>query len=50
MPALSEALMHSDAELAKVIADGKGTMPGFSGKLGADTISALVKHIRTLAN
>ncbi|HWW60387.1 MAG TPA: c-type cytochrome [Thermoanaerobaculia bacterium] len=39
---------QSDAELAKIVADGKGTMPAYKAKLGADAIQAVVAHIRTL--
>src|SRR5713101_9165466 len=34
-----------DAELAKVISDGKGGMPPFKGSLSEDQIHALVKQI-----
>jgi mono/diheme cytochrome c family protein len=36
----------SDAELAKIIADGKGEMPKFGGKLTKDQIRDLVTYIR----
>jgi cytochrome c6 len=38
----------SDADLTKVIADGKGKMPAYKTKLSADEIKALVTYIRTL--
>lgn len=38
----------SDADLTKIIADGKGKMPAYKGKLSADEIKALVTYIRTL--
>ena len=38
----------TDADLAKVISDGKGKMPAYKGKLSADEIKALVAYIRTL--
>ena len=38
----------TDADLAKVISDGKGKMPAYKGKLTADEIKALVAYIRTL--
>jgi cytochrome c6 len=38
----------SDAELMKVIADGKGKMPAYKAKLGSDEIQALVTLIRNL--
>ena len=38
----------SDADLAKVIEDGKGKMPAYKGKLSTDEINAVVKFIRSL--
>jgi len=38
----------SDADLTKVIADGKGKMPAYKAKLSADEIKAVVAYIRTL--
>ena len=38
----------SDADLTKIISDGKGKMPAYKGKLSADEIKALVAYIRTL--
>ena len=38
---------QSDADLAKIITNGKGKMPKYEGKLTADQISDLVKYIRT---
>jgi len=37
-----------DAELTRVIADGKGGMPSFKNSLSEDQIHALVAHIRSL--
>jgi cytochrome c6 len=37
-----------DAELAKVISNGKGGMPPFKSSLSEDQIHALVKQIRSL--
>jgi len=37
-----------DAELAKVISNGKGGMPPFKDSLGEEQIHALVAHIRSL--
>src|SRR5882757_6007020 len=37
-----------DAELAKVISNGKGGMPPFKNSLGEEQIHALVAHIRLL--
>ncbi|MHB0968935.1 MAG: c-type cytochrome [Thermoanaerobaculia bacterium] len=44
----AEAQKQSDADMQKVISDGKGKMPAFSSKLTADQITQLVKFIRTL--
>ena len=38
----------SDADLAKLIADGKGKMPAYKGKLSDDEIKNVVTFIRTL--
>lgn len=43
-----EVQAMSDADLTKVIADGKGKMTGFKGKLTDAQISDVVKHVRTL--
>jgi cytochrome c6 len=37
-----------DAELAKVISDGKGGMPSYKNSLTEDQIHALVKQIRSM--
>jgi len=39
---------QSDADLTKIIADGKGKMPKYDGKLTKDQIDDVVKFIRTL--
>ena len=39
---------QSDADLTKIIADGKGKMPKYDGKLTKDQINDVVKFIRTL--
>jgi len=39
---------QSDADLTKIIADGKGKMPKYDGKLTPDQINDVVKFIRTL--
>jgi mono/diheme cytochrome c family protein len=39
---------QTDAELVKWIADGKGKMPAYKGKLTPADIDALVAFIRTL--
>ena len=46
--ASADAQKTSDADLTKVISDGKGKMPAYKGKLTADEIKALVAFIRTL--
>ena len=38
----------TDADLTKVISDGKGKMPAYKGKLSAEEIKALIAYIRTL--
>ena len=40
----------SDDELTKVIADGKGKMPGYAKKLSAEQIKALAATIRAMAS
>ncbi len=37
----------SDAELEKIIADGKGKMPAYKGKVSEGDIDAVVKVIRS---
>ena len=44
-----EVQSQPDAQLADVIANGKGPMPGFKSSLSKDEIDALVKHIHQLA-
>jgi mono/diheme cytochrome c family protein len=39
----------SDAELTKMISDGKGKMPAYAKKLSAEQIKSLVAMIRSLA-
>jgi mono/diheme cytochrome c family protein len=38
----------SDAQLAEIIANGKGGMPSFKNSLNEDQIHTLVAHIRSL--
>ena len=40
---------QSDAQLAEIIANGKGAMPPFKSNLSTDEIDALVKHVHQLA-
>ena len=44
----AQVQQQSDAQLAGVIADGRGNMPAFGTRLSKDQIDALVKYIRTL--
>ena len=46
--ASTEVQNQSDADLAAIIAKGKGRMPPQQGKLSKEQINELVKHIRTL--
>jgi cytochrome c6 len=46
--AAADVQKTSDADLTKIISDGKGKMPAYKGKLSADEIKALVAFIRTL--
>ena len=39
---------QSDAELTKIITDGKGKMPSFKGKLTNEEVASVVKFIRSL--
>ena len=43
-----KAAAASAEELRKIIADGKGHMPRFNGKLSAEEIDTLVKQIEAL--
>ncbi len=44
-----EVQKMSDAELAEIIAKGKGKMPAFGSKLPPATIQSLVAYIRQMA-
>jgi cytochrome c6 len=44
----AEVQSQSDADLIGIITNGKGKMPKYEGKLTADQIKDVVKHIRTL--
>jgi cytochrome c6 len=39
---------QSDADLRKIIIDGKGKMPAYKGKLTDDEVGALVSFIRSV--
>jgi mono/diheme cytochrome c family protein len=43
-----EVQKQTDAELAAVIAKGRGKMPAFGSKFSPDVINSLVAYIRTL--
>jgi len=45
----AEVQKQSDAELTAIIANGKGTMPGYKGKLTDEQIKQVVSFIRSLA-
>jgi mono/diheme cytochrome c family protein len=45
----AEVQSQPDAQLAEIIANGKGAMPGFKSSLSKDEIDALVKHVHQLA-
>ena len=47
--ASAEVQKISDADMSKLITDGKEKMPGFGKKLSAEEITALVAHVRTFA-
>ena len=38
----------SEADLAKIVTDGKAKMPAYKGKLSDDDIKAVVAYIKTL--
>lgn len=38
----------SEADLTKIVTDGKGKMPAYKGKLSDDDIKAVVAYIKTL--
>ena len=44
----AQVQQQSDAQLAGVIAEGRGNMPAFGTRLTKDQINALVKYVRTL--
>jgi len=45
----AEVQKLTDAEITKIIADGKGNMPSFKARFKPEDIAALVKHIRAIA-
>lgn len=45
----AQVQQQSDAQLANVVAAGRGNMPAFATRLSKDQIDALVKYIRAVA-
>jgi cytochrome c6 len=43
-----EVQKMSDADMSALVANGKGKMPAFKGKLSDEDISAVVKYVKTL--
>ncbi len=43
-----EVQKMSDADMTALVANGKGKMPAFKGKLSDEDISAVVKYVKTL--
>src|SRR6202521_3269848 len=50
VPDLRSAVVQKlpDAQLAQIIADGKGGMPSFKNSLSEDQVHSLVAHVRSL--
>jgi len=44
----AEVQKQTDAQLQEAVANGKGKMPGYKGKLSKEQIAGLVTHIRSL--
>jgi cytochrome c6 len=44
----AEVQAMSEADIAKVVTDGKGKMTGFKGKLSDDQIKAVAAYVKTL--
>jgi len=44
----AQVQQQSDAQLANVIAEGRGNMPAFGTRLSKGQVDALVKYVRTL--
>lgn len=38
----------SDADMTKIIKEGKGKMPGYAGKISDGEVADVIKHIKTL--
>jgi mono/diheme cytochrome c family protein len=45
---VDEVQKQTDIELTKLIAGGKGKMPGYGKQMSTEDIQALIVHIRTL--
>ena len=46
--ASADVQKQSDADLSKIVTDGKGKMPAYKGKLSDDEIKSVVAFLRTL--
>lgn len=44
----AEVKAMSEADIAKIISDGKGKMPAFKGKLSDDQIKGVAAYVKTL--
>jgi len=44
---LPDVQKQTDAQLSAVVVNGKNKMPGYKGKLSADEIREIVRHVRT---
>ena len=49
IPALADSAAKTDAELLKLVSEGKKPMPSFGKSLGKDEIDAVVQHAKGLA-
>ena len=49
IPALAAAAAKSDAELLKLLSEGKKPMPSFEKKLNKDELAAVLAYAKTLA-
>jgi mono/diheme cytochrome c family protein len=49
IPALSEAVGKSDADLLKLLSEGKKPMPAFSTKLSKEEMDAVLAYAKALA-
>ena len=49
IPALADSAAKTDAELLKLVSEGKKPMPSFGKSLGKDEIDAVVQYAKELA-